>query len=289
VKLTLVVVAKGDCHAEPFVSALSQSGLLTDAAVEVQVMQDSFGVLDVALPEAIGCSRLSGDLSIFQLWGQGTAASRARDVAILDIHCPPAPGLFAAVAAELKDDPEAFFGPVEPAYDASDRRMVGYLVEYVQFHRPIAAGMGEVAGNNLVMRRDLAGEAQTLKTAGFVKTQILPTLAQAPRLVPEAVVLHGKPYNRKGFSSRRYWHGRAFAAHRPGSPGAPPRLLALLFTPLLPVLRVMRIHRHAARVEACRIAFWRFLPDLILAETCWSFGELVGYLTGDAGPARNLD
>lgn len=287
--LALVVAAKGPCHAAPFLEALAAAGALADPRLEAIVVQDGASSLDLVLPAAVQQIRTAEAASVFELWGRGVAAASARHVAILDIHCPPAPGWFAAVLAHLTRDPDAFHGAVEPAYGPSDPRVTGYLVEYVQFHRPVARDMTEVAGVNFVIRRDLAGDPAALATEGFVKTLALERLAERPPLLRGAVVRHAKPFSLASYCRRRYRHGRCFAAQRMRGPDAPPRLLAALFTPLLPALRVWRIHRHARRIEDYRRAFWRRLPQIVAAETAWSFGEGLGYLAGDGGRRERLD
>jgi hypothetical protein len=289
VKLSLVVAAKGPCRAGPFFDALAATGALADSEVEVRLAQDATTVLDVPPPAGVVVSILPAEASIFRLWGEAAAASAGAHLAILDIHCPPEPGWLAAVLDRLEADPEAFHGPVEPAYPASDPRIVGYLVEYVQFHRPIEPAMPEVAGNNIVFRRALAGPPEALATTGLVKTLVLQRLSRPPERLEGAVVRHDKPFSAGHYLARRYRHGRCYAAERMRQPGAPLRLLALASTLLLPALRVWRIHRHARRIDALRRAFWRRLPVILAAETAWSVGEGLGYLAGEGGCRARLD
>jgi hypothetical protein len=191
------------------------------------------------------------------------------------------------VLARLRHAPPPFFGPVEPGYRSHDIKMVGYLTEYVQFHRPVAKTMTEVAGANLILPRASAGAPADLAAHGFVKAALLSQMK--PELAEDCLVIHHKAFALGPYCRRRFRHGRAYAAHRLTQPGAPPRLAAALFTPLLPFLRVARIYRHARRIETCRAAFWRFWPHLLWGETGWSAGECLGYLTGRGGDERLID
>lgn len=287
VSLSLVVAAKGDGHVTGFNAAVAGFATAVGSGIEILVVQDRDGSLDAPLAAGVSLHRLATDGSVFDLWGHGISLATSDYVAILDIHCPPAPGWLDAVQTGLATRPAAAFGPVEPAYGWDDPRIIGYLTEYVQFHRPLAADMHEVAGNNLILRRDLAGEPQALRRDGFIKTHLLPSLAEPPRLWPDAVVLHAKPMATAAYYRRRYLHGRCFAAQR--GLGAARRGVTAIATAFLPFLRVARVARHAQRLPRARAAFWRFLPQIFIAESAWSFGECLGYLAGEGGCRPRLD
>jgi hypothetical protein len=286
VSLALIIAAKGDCEAAPMFAALS--GALSREGVEVHLVCDETTTLDAVIPEGVRVHREPGRCSVFRLWGRGLAAANARYVAILDLHCTPAAGWLDAVLARLAAEPDAFYGPVEPGFAWNDARMTGYLTEYVQFHRPIAAGMTEAAGNNFIIRRDLAIGAE--RTGGeFVKTFALQALAEPPLLEPGAVVIHRKPFSQGAYVARRYRHGRCYGAQRFADGGLGARVLASLTTPALPFLRVWRIFRHARRMPNGARAYGRALPAMLAAETAWSLGEACGYLAGEGGCRPELD
>lgn len=289
VSLALIVAAKGACRSAPFLRMLATSEALTCPGIEIHVVQDSSSSLDVLFPAEVKCHRLYSQVSIFHLWGYGITRATAEYVAVLDIHCPPEPSWFREVAKCLEDEPEALFGPVEPGYDATDPRIVGYLVEYVQFHRPIDPDMTEVAGNNLILRRQCAGDQISLAAHGFIKTHAIKHLRNRPYRIPDAVVTYQKPFSMLGYCLRRYRHGRCFAAHRVIIFRGSLRLLATLFTPVLPILRVWRIFRHTRGRRVYRRAFWRFLPQIAASEIAWSIGECLGYLVGEAACRDYLD
>lgn len=227
-------------------------------------------------------------LSLFRLWGIAAAQCRAPAIAILHGHAPPAPGWAEAMLAALGSE-QALCGPVEPGYPPSDPCITGYLVEYCQFHRPIAAGLREVPGNNLVLARSMLPSSAILERDGFSKTLMLATGSLQSTWVTDAIVEHRRPFALLAFCRRRYRHGRSYGATRLTQANAPPRLILLGATGLLPLVRVARIVRHAWRHSALRFAVLRRLPAILLAETCWSAGEFVGTLTGQPGEAALLD
>ncbi len=65
----------------------------------------------------------------------------------------------------------------EPRFGPSDPRMIGYLTEYVQFHRPLDPELKEVPGSNLVLPRQ-----RVEATEDFSKTRLL-RQGLAPRLI----------------------------------------------------------------------------------------------------------
>lgn len=285
VTLALLFAAKGACDAAALNRMLETSGVLDRPEVEVHVLGDS--TTRMTPPDGVRLHLATEPLSVFRLWGAGISRTTARYVAILDAQYVPAPGWLDAVLDRLDDSPAAFFGPVEPGYSAQDMRIIGYLTEYVQFHRPIIATTTEVAGANLILPRTATGDLADLAAHGFVKTALLGRMT--PELAPDCLVIHHKTFALGPYRRRRYRHGRAYAAHRLKQPDAPPRLAAALFTPLLPFLRVARIYRHARRIETCRVAFWRFWPHLLWVEAGWSAGECLGYLTGRGGDESLID
>lgn len=287
VTLALLFAAKGACNVAALNQLLEASRALDRPEVEVHVLCDSTTRLTPPLPEGVRLHLEAEPVSVFRLWGAGIARTTARYVAILDVQYVPAPGWLDAVLARLRHDPPPFFGPVEPGYGADDIRMVGYLTEYVQFHRPIAETMAEVAGANLVLPRAAAGDPADLAAHGFVKTALLSQMK--PELADDCLAIHHKAFALGLYQHRRFRHGRAYAARRLALPDAPPRLAATLFTPLLPFLRVARIYRHAQRVDTCRAAFWRFWPHLLWVEAGWSAGECLGYLTRRGGDESLID
>lgn len=228
-------------------------------------------------------------LSLAQLWGVAAAQCRSPAIAILHGHAPPAPAWAKAMLTALGSR-QALCGPVEPGYSPSDPRITGYLVEYCQFHRPSATEMSEVPGNNLVLPRSMLPSSEILERDGFSKTLMLVTNKSLRwRWVTGAVVEHCRPFVMLPYCRRRYRHGRSYGAARLNHLNAPPRLILLVGTGLLPVIRVARIIRHAWRHTALRFAVLRRLPVILLAETCWSAGEFVGYLTGRPGDLALVD
>jgi hypothetical protein len=137
-----------------------------------------------------------------------------------------------------------------------------------------------VPGNNLVLPR-----ARLEGSGEFSKTRLLQH-GLSPLPVETAVVLYSRQLRLGDYCGRRFRHGRAYAAART------PRLSILLAVPLtaaLPLVRTTRIIGHAWRYKALRLASLRWLPAIFLAESFWSAGELIGYVTRRPGDTSALD
>ncbi len=288
--LSLAVCARGACDPLEFLRALQTEAVFAGPGAEVHIAHDG-GWPSAVSPPHIHLHACPPGSSVARLWGEAIARSTAPYVAVLDIHVPPSPGWLRRVEAEIAAGTPLFFGPVDPGWSGSDRRILGYLIEYAQFRGPIPRNLGEVPGNNLVGLRELLtepGGGSGGTPAAFFKTFAIWRLARerglSPRCFDDMAVVYRKGFALGPYLSARLAQGRSFAGRRHTQPGQPSRLLCIAFTPLLPVLRLWRILRAADRDGMLRRAARRYLPLLLLAETAWSAGELLGYLAGPAGP-----
>ena len=235
----------------------------------------------VVPPPSLSVCPLAG-ASLFDLWGLAIERSRAPWVAILHAYALPGAGWLSAMEREIEREgwSDGYWGPVEPELDISPNSMVGYLTEYCQFHRPIEPKLKEIPGSNLVLPRERIGESRS-----FSKTRLLQE-GLAPKCVPDAIVLYARPFALGDYCRRRFRHGRAYAAAR--SPRVP-LAKAFALSAVLPFVRTSRVVRHAWRDKELRSASLRLLPTILLAETCWSAGELIGYITRQSGTPSALD
>jgi hypothetical protein len=276
--LALAIAVKGEWQPDRLLRDLRSAGAA--ASTEIHIACDP---RHAPATVANGLNvHTQANASLFDLWGLAIAQSRSDWIAILHADALPAPGWFAAMREAIARDPrsDGYMGPVEPRFGPSDPRMAGYLTEYVQFHRPLDPRLSEVPGNNLVLPRTrLEGSGD------FSKTRLLQQ-GLSPHAVETAVVLYSRQLRLGEYCGRRFRHGRAYAAART------PRLSLLIAIPLtaaLPVVRTTRIMRHAWRHKPLRLAALRRLPAILLAESCWSAGELTGYVTRRPGDTSALD
>lgn len=287
--LSLVVAAPIGAEPEPFLAALDAAGGRGHPQVEVLIAEAWTRPVGDA-GRGVRLLTAAGPASVFELWGCGIRAAKGRYLAILDLRCPIEPGWIETVLAAAADSPPLMFGPVDCAWPQFDQRYLGYLVEYAQFHPPMAQEMGEIPGLNLILPRDLALHPTVLRDDGFKKTRVLPLLDATlpPKRLPGAAVRYRKAYARGAYYAHRFHHGRTYGAQRPfsGLPWA--RFAAIMSTALLPIVRTGRIYLYARRLPDGRRTFWRFFIQILAAETAWSAGEIIGYLAGTGRSPQRL-
>lgn len=291
-KLTLAIAAKGMINARPFLTAVAEGRYGTAADVEIILAHDGLERIADA-PARIVQLLLPPNYSIFHLWAAAIGEARTDYVAIMDAHSLPSPEWYEAMLDAICGGGSGYFGPVEASYPPGDNRVIGYLVEYVQFHRPIAETLEEIPGNNLIVRRSLISRDADFLRRGFVKSALIDAWREngtpLPRLVPAAVVGHAKPFDWRRYVVRRFRHGRCYAAGRLEKKPRPPRPWLVLTSPLLPFVRVLRIWRHVRRMPHFRSAFLRYFALILIAESGWSLGEFTGYVAGEGQTGNLLD
>lgn len=277
-RLALAIATKGAWDAHQLLQDLRTAG--ADASTEMHIGCDPEHAPAEAPRELV--IHPQANASLFDLWGAAIAGTSADWVAILHADALPARGWFAAMKHAIDSEGwnDGYWGPVEPAFEPSDKRMIGYLTEYCQFHRPIATNMKEVPGSNLVLpRRRLA-----VSGGAFSKTRLLGE-GLAPKPVEGAKVQYARAFRLADYCWRRFRHGRAYAAKR--TPKLP-LVEAIPLSFVLPFVRTGRVLGHARRYgQASTWLGW--MPAIFIAETCWSAGELTGYTTRHAGDESKLD
>jgi hypothetical protein len=277
--LGLAIATKGEWDPEKLLRILRKAGV--GPAVEVHLACDPEHAPATSAP---GLSiHLRENASLFELWGLAIDRCKTPWIAILHADALPAPGWFAAMneAIEREGKADGYWGPVEPDFGPDDPRTVGYFTEYVQFRWPVPIDMKEVPGSNLVLSRQRLG----FPGDDFSKTRLLGE-GLKPKLVEQARVRYARPYRFVDYCGRRFRHGRAYAAKRT------PKLSlikAIPMTLILPAVRTDRILAHAFQHRQGGLSWLRWFPSILLAETCWSMGELVGYVTERPGDPARLD
>lgn len=232
------------------------------------------------------------EASIFHLWGAAIAHCTGDYVAILSPYLIPENGWLEAMEDAANTGARAYFGPVEEAYGPAQPDIIGYLVEYCHFHRPLIGNHGEIPGTNLLVRSNELPPRDILQDEGFTKTNLLRAWKKEgyqPAYVEDAIVIHQRPYDGKTYRSRRFSHGRAFGASSRQGMTIAGLVLAVAKSVLLPFVRVERIWARVRHLAQLRRTVRRHILAVWLAEAAWSFGEFIGLATGNPGDPRALD
>lgn len=257
---------------------------------------------DEALPAALGWRAVDGrESSVPQRRARALRAARCDIVALIEDTCVPNARWPHAIRRIFADaSVAAAGGPV--AIDAAlpPSSIALACAEYGRYHPrrfgasgPTSAietgidGFPGLPGANLALRRSSVERFEPGED-GLIEAEVAMTLrALGSRLVfdreMEVSYRFGDPGGARLVS--RFRHGRLYAGRRARAEGAAARARGLIQAPLLPLVLSARAMR-TLRLPELKRARTAALPWLVLQQTAWSAGELVGYLSG---PGRALE
>ena len=215
----------------------------------------------------------------------GLAEARGEIVCILEDRGVPDATWAARVSRLHGELPHAVIGgAVECGVDASLNWAV-YFCDYGRYQLPLEAGPREyVTDVNISYKREPLMRLRPLWEERYHETTVHWQLARNGEtlyLTPELVVQQ----RRRGLSvgsilrERVEW-GRLFAYTRARELGVGRRLGYALLSPLLPALLLVRHTRLQAEKRRRLKRFLSVSPLVALFLSAWSFGELLGYVTG---------
>ncbi|MFQ5667864.1 MAG: glycosyltransferase [Candidatus Binatia bacterium] len=221
----------------------------------------------------------------------GLRRARGRIIAMLEDHGTASSDWCSALLAAHEGPDAAVGGAIENGVD----RPLNWAVYYCDFGRyqnPVPQGpVASVSDSNVAYKRDALASVEELWREAFHETVVNGELQRRGamlRLEPRMIVYQTRRDLRLWPALReRYVWGRSFAGSRVAQTTRARRGrfagLALLLPAVLSwrvLSQGLRRGRHLDRLLLC-------MPLVVLLETWWSFGELVGYVTGrSAAPRR---
>jgi hypothetical protein len=108
-------------------------------------------------------------------------------------------------------------------------------------------------------------------------------------LAPEVVVRHRRRLSSREALRDRYEFGRLFASSRVRGAPIARRLVLVVVSLVLPFLIVSRVCTSYLSRGRRLAELFGVLPALVEMAFAWSFGELLGYLTGRSGNAASSE
>jgi hypothetical protein len=211
-------------------------------------------------------------------------------VAAVEARCVPSgtwcQELLAALAA-APDSPVAG-GPVAIPPDATKFDWGLYFCEYGQFAPPLRAGPSPaISGANLCYRRAALDDSADLTSQGEWETMIHQRWLQAGRQLTQcgASVTFFNSMSPSVAMRQRWYYGRGYAADRLRNAQWPIRLAYAGAACTLPLLLTWRAGK-SAPAKKLLPAFFRSLGWILLMNSCWSAGEIAGYLAGQDPEVR---
>lgn len=220
----------------------------------------------------------------------GLRRARGKLIAMLEDHGPPAPGWCEAVLDVHKQPFAAVGGAVENGVD----RLLNWAVYYCDFGRyqnPVPGGPTEfLSDSNVAYKREALASVKDLWFDSFHETFVNWELAkrgEALRLDPRLVVHQTRKTLRLIPALReRYVWGRSFAATRASESTLIRRVVRAALSFLLPAVLTWRVVSRGLRRGRHLDRLLLATPLILLLETVWSFGEIIGYITGRTGGSQ---
>jgi GT2 family glycosyltransferase len=218
----------------------------------------------------------------------GLRAARGDVIALTEDHAHTAKTWCEEMVAALERHPRA--AAVGGAVDCDSARLLNWAVWFCDFGRyqnPLPEGPSPfVSDSNVAYRRAALEAVAQAWRDDYHETAVHWAMTAAGfELVttPRAVVWQARRglELRRALRERFVW-ARSFAGTRARLVGAKRWLYAAL-SPLLPALMTGRLAKTAFARGRHRAQFLRALPVIVLLQTVWAAGELVGYLTADPG------
>ena len=283
----IVIVLGGGAHLVRCLEALArQQGAPT---MEVIIPRDArLGDGDCqslqAIIPGVRFAPLPGRQSFAALRTAGVKAARGRIVAITEDQCIPPQRWCANILTAHAQPHGAVGGPVDKQHPDRIINWAIYLRELGQYMPPMSEGPSECLTDcNVTYKREALDEIAPVWSAEFHEPEVHAALSARGKtlwLSPALLTFQQREIILGPAIRERYEFGRLYAGLRVAHLSGVRRLLLIALTPLLPVLMVLRVLfgviRKKRYIGVCLAA----LPYLILFAAVWSWGELVGYITG---------
>lgn len=216
----------------------------------------------------------------------GLRRARGRNVILTEDHAHAEPRWCAGLLQALADHPQA--GCVGGAVECGGRGLLAfavYLCDFGRYMSPLAEGPAwYVSDSNVCYRRAVLDAVADAWRDDYHETLVHGAIAAKGhelRLTPKVVVWQTRSGLTLGEALReRLVWGRSYAGSRVAQAGIGKRLVLAALTPLLPFVLTWRLLKGVLQKKRAIGRALLALPLLFLLSAVWSFGELIGYLTG---------
>lgn len=230
-----------------------------------------------------------------ELRATGLRLAQGDVVALLEDHEIPAPDWCSHMLAAHRMPHAAIGGAVENDIDRAINWAV-YFLDFGRYQNPLAPGpSGFLTDVNIAYKRDALESTRTLWEQRFSEPALHGALLEAGAtlwLSPDIVVYQHRAGLTLGRAMReRYVWGRFFAGNRIRGKSLVVRAAYSAMTLAVPGIILLKKLRDILARKRHGGAFLRALPVTLLLILCWTWGELIGYLTarpsnyGTAGAA----
>ncbi|MCL6503671.1 MAG: hypothetical protein K6T86_13390 [Pirellulales bacterium] len=238
----------------------------------------------IAVPEALLERHVGGREHHDVLRARGLLAARGKLVALLEDHARPAADWCRSVIAAHRQPYAAIGGAIENGIDRPLNWAV-YFCDFGRYQNPLPAGEAAFASDaNVSYKREALFGIEAAWRESFREVVVHSALAargEKVALSSEVVVYqHRQRLTLRAALQERYVWGRSYAATRNRLLSRWRRWVYALCSPALPVLLVGRGAATAWKRRRRLGKFLGALPYIVLLQTAWGLGEMVGYLVG---------
>lgn len=212
-------------------------------------------------------------------------------IASLEARSVPANDWCAVLVRAHEENPDApvVGGPIGFPATSTARNWGVYFCEYGQFAPPVETGpVRDLSGANASYKRAALEEASDLLDAGKWETDLHHRWREQGRraILSSATVCFENALPIATVLRQRVAYGRGYAAARLADAAWLRRAGYAVCCPLLPLLLTVRLGR-SLRGKGLLPHFWRALPWIVLFNSAWAGGEMVGYLFGQSSKVEN--
>lgn len=243
--------------------------------------------MDTEGPVEIHWHQVEKPMTIPEMRRIGIERSSAARIALLEDDCIVGSQWLQAVLAAIDSGCKVIGGPINPGDYNRGLDWAVFYCEYGRFLTPFSGRVSALPGNNVSYSRELVGQAHD--GSGFYEIFFHEQLLQSGTELQadeRMAVTNINSWRLADCSVSPFHHGRAYAAQRFGEGFKFRRLVFGLLSPLLPVIKTVRT---LEEIRSCRrkdLPIMRAFAWMIVFHSCWSAGELIGYL---AGPGRSAE
>jgi hypothetical protein len=220
----------------------------------------------------------------------GVASARGDLVAVTEDHVRPDPDWVAEMVKAHRQGYAAIGGAVENGLD----RVINwatYFADLGRYHNPLPAGPSRYASVvNVSYKRERLTAVNAVWKQRFHEREVHSALLAGGdnlALARGIVVQQYRPEVRFGSSLREFYSwGRSYGGSRAKSAGPAKRFLYAGLTPLVPGILLLRSGMDVFRKKRLLVPWLKSLPVGVALTLAWTWGELTGYVTGEANRPR---
>ena len=224
---------------------------------------------------------VTGTTTIPAMRRLGIEKSNSELLALLEDDCLVGPQWLQAVLTAHKSGYPAIGGPIEPGNFDRGLDWAVFYCEFARFLAPFSGVVKALPGNNVSYKKQVLDKADTRE--GFYEVFFHESLQKAGTELfasDDMVIKNVNSWRFEDCTISPFHHGRAYGGQRFGPKYSARRLSYGLLALLLPVVKSFRTLRDIRLRKRKELPLLRALPWIIIFHSCWSAGELAGYLKG---------